>query len=332
MKRRKFLQNASLSTFGMVATASVIGCKNSTENTAVIASANIAIQPIVIATWRVPNATAKAWEVLQTGGTALDAVEQGCMIEEADVKNSSVGKGGMPDRDGNVTLDACIMDKDGNYGAVMCVQNITHVISLARKVMEETPHVILAGEGAEKFGYDLGFKKENLLTESSKKAWEKWKKTSDYKPIINIENHDTIGMLAIDHNGDISGACTTSGLSYKMAGRVGDSPIIGSGLFIDNEVGGATATGMGEEVLKTVGSFLIVELMRQGKTPQEACEEAVRRVVKKSGDRYKDFQVGFIALNKQGETGAYCIHEFFNYNIYSHGENKNHESLFFNKV
>jgi N4-(beta-N-acetylglucosaminyl)-L-asparaginase len=224
------------------------------------------------------------------------------------------------------------MDKDGNYGAVMCVQNITHVISLARKVMEETPHVILAGEGAENFGYDLGFKKENLLTESSKKAWEKWKVTSNYKPIINIENHDTIGMLAIDLNGDISGACTTSGLSYKMAGRVGDSPIIGSGLFIDNEVGGATATGMGEEVLKTVGSFLIVELMRQGKTPQEACEEAVRRVVKKSGNRYKDFQVGFIALNKKGETGAYCIHEFFNYNIYSDGGNKNYESLFFNKV
>jgi N4-(beta-N-acetylglucosaminyl)-L-asparaginase len=131
-----------------------------------------------------------------------------------------------------------------------------------------------------------------------------------------------IGMLAIDHNGDISGACTTSGLSYKMAGRVGDSPIIGSGLFIDNEVGGATATGMGEEVLKTVGSFLIVELMRQGKTPQEACEEAVRRVVKKSGDRYKDFQVGFIAINKQGETGAYCIHECFSYNIYKEGKIK----------
>ena len=212
------------------------------------------------------------------------------MIEEADVKNSSVGKGGLPDRDGNVTLDACIMDKDGNYGAVMCVQNITHVISLARKVMQETPHVILAGEGAEKFGDDLGFEKENLLTESSKKAWKKWKETSNYKPVINIENHDTIGMLAIDHNGDISGACTTSGLSYKMAGRVGDSPIIGAGLFIDNEVGGATATGMGEEVLKTVGSFLIVELMRQGKTPQEACEEAVRRVVKKSGIGIKIFK------------------------------------------
>ena len=333
MKRRNFLQKASLSTIGVVASASVVACNADKEKINISSNVNSTnVKPIVIATWNVPNATAKAWEALDNGGISLDAVEQGCMIEEADVKNSSVGKGGMPDRDGNVTLDACIMDKDGNYGAVMCVQNITHVISLARKVMEETPHVILAGEGAEKFGYDLGLKKENLLTESSKKAWEKWKKTSDYKPIINIENHDTIGMLAIDHNGDISGACTTSGLSYKMAGRVGDSPIIGSGLFIDNEVGGATATGMGEEVLKTVGSFLIVELMRQGKTPQEACEEAVRRVVKKSGDRYKDFQVGFIALNKQGETGAYCIHEFFNYNIYSHGENKNHESLFFNKV
>jgi len=333
MKRRNFLQKASLSTIGVVGSASVVACnadKEKNNSSSIINSTRV--KPIVIATWNVPNATAKAWEVLQKGGNSLDAVEQGCMIEEADVKNSSVGKGGLPDRDGNVTLDACIMDKDGNYGAVMCVQNITHVISLARKVMEETPHVILAGEGAENFGYDLGFKKENLLTESSKKAWEKWKVTSNYKPIINIENHDTIGMLAIDLNGDISGACTTSGLSYKMAGRVGDSPIIGSGLFIDNEVGGATATGMGEEVLKTVGSFLIVELMRQGKTPQEACEEAVRRVVKKSGNRYKDFQVGFIALNKKGETGAYCIHEFFNYNIYSDGGNKNYESLFFNKV
>jgi N4-(beta-N-acetylglucosaminyl)-L-asparaginase len=333
MKRRNFLQKASLSTIGVVASASVVACNADKEKINISSNVNSTnVKPIVIATWNVPNATAKAWEVLQNNGSSLDAVEQGCMIEEADVKNSSVGKGGAPDRDGNVTLDACIMDKDGNYGAVMCVQNITHVISLARKVMEETPHVILAGKGAENFGYDLGFKKENLLTESSKKAWEKWKETSDYKPVINIENHDTIGMLAIDHNGDISGACTTSGLSYKMAGRVGDSPIIGSGLFIDNEVGGATATGMGEEVLKTVGSFLIVELMRQGKTPQEACEEAVRRVVKKSGDRYKDFQVGFIALNKKGETGAYCIHEFFNYNVYKLGENKNYESLFYNQI
>ena len=333
MKRRNFLQKASLSTISVVASASVVACKADLEkNNSSNKVHSTSVKPIVIATWNVPNATAKAWKVLQNGGNSIDAVEQGCMIEEADVENSSVGKGGLPDRDGNVTLDACIMDKDGNYGAVMCVQNITHVISLARKVMEETPHVILAGEGAENFGYDLGFKKENLLTEPSKKAWEKWKETSDYKPVINIENHDTIGMLAIDHNGDISGACTTSGLAYKMAGRVGDSPIIGSGLFIDNEVGGATATGMGEEVLKTVGSFLIVELMRQGKTPQEACEEAVRRVVKKSGKRYKDFQVGFIAMNKQGETGAYCIHEWFSYTINNQGENNNYKSAYYNKA
>ncbi len=289
MKRRKFLKNSSLSGIGLVAASSLAACKTEDDNKIIAKNSN-PIKPIVIATWRVPNATAKAWEVLQNGGSSLDAVQQGVMIEEADVKNSSVGKGGLPDRDGNVTLDACIMDKDGNYGAVMCVQNITHVISVARKVMEDTPHVILAGKGAEQFAYSKGFKKENLLTESSKKAWEEWKKKSEYKPIINIENHDTIGMLAIDKKGDISGACTTSGLAYKMAGRVGDSPVIGSGLFIDNEVGGATATGMGEEVLKTVGCFLIVELMRQGKSPQEACEEAVKRVVKKSGDRYKDFQ------------------------------------------
>lgn len=333
MKRRNFLQKASLSTIGVVASASVAGCKPQKEDRSLITTVRSEIElPIVIATWRVPNATAKAWDVLQNGGSSLDAVEQGCMIEEADITNSSVGKGGLPDREGRVTLDACIMDKEGNYGAVICVQNITHVISLARKVMEETPHAILAGKGAEIFGYEQGFKKENLLTASSKKAWEIWKKTSQYKPIINIENHDTIGMLAIDKNGDISGACTTSGLSYKMAGRVGDSPIIGSGLFIDNEVGGATATGMGEEVLKTVGSFLIVELMRQGKTPQEACQEAVKRVVKKSGNRFKDFQVGFIAINKKGETGAYCIHELFNYTICRNGVNQNYISDYFIKV
>lgn len=333
MKRRKFLQNASLSTLGVVAAASAIGCDSTNENKEVTAPVftGEATKPLVIATWRVPNATAKAMEVLEKGGSSLDAVEQGCMVEEADVKNTSVGKGGLPDREGRVTLDACIMDKNGDYGAVMCVQNITHVISLARKVMEDSPHVIMVGEGAELFGYSKGFEKENLLTEESRKAWEKWKEKSEYKPIINIENHDTIGMLAIDNNGDISGACTTSGLAYKMAGRVGDSPVIGSGLFIDNEIGGCTATGMGEEVLKTVAAFLVVELMRQGRSPQDACEEAINRIVKKAGPRYKDFQVGLIAVNKQGETGAYCIHEWFNYNLYVNGENKNYKSDFYNK-
>ncbi len=331
MKRRNFLKNASLSTIGVVAAVNVAGCETKKEEKAIPVAGKDPVRPLVIATWNTPSAVNAAAEVLAKGGTSLDAVEQGCIVEEANVKNTTVGKGGLPDRDGRVTLDACIMNKEGGYGAVMCVQNITHVISLARKVMEETPHVIMVGEGAEQFGYSQGFKKENLLTESSKKAWEKWKEKSEYKPIINIENHDTIGMLAIDENGDISGACTTSGLAYKMAGRVGDSPVIGSGLFIDNEVGGATATGLGEEVLKTVGSFLIVELMRQGKTPQEACEEAIKRIVNKPGSNYKNFQVGYVAVNKQGDYGAYSIHKHFSYNLYKDKENKNHKSDFYIK-
>lgn len=320
MNRRKFLQNTALSGLGLATASSVLG--KSLENLPDENSPQSQKGPLVIATWNVPNATAKAWEVLEKGGSALDAVEKGCNVEEEDPKNSSVGYGGLPDREGIVTLDACIMDEKGNYGSVVFMQNIVHAISVARKVMEETPHVLMAGKGAEEFAVSQGFKRTDLLTESSKKAWEEWKVTSEYKPIINIENHDTIGMLAMDKNGNLSGGCTTSGLAYKMHGRVGDSPIIGSGLFVDNEVGAATATGLGEEVLKTVGSFLIVELMRHGRTPQQACEEAVNRIMKKQMHR-KDFQVGFIALNNKGEVGAYSVHGGFSYQIYQNGENKN---------
>lgn len=312
MKRRKFLKNSSLSTAGIFSASLLASCEMDKKPQAV----NKTIKPIVIATWDVLNATNKAWQVLNNAGTALDAVEQGVMIEEADINNQSVGKGGRPDRDGNVTLDACIMDKDSNCGAVLYLKNIVHPISVARKVMEETPHVMLAGKGAELFAYQKGFKKENLLTEKSKAEWLEWKKTSKYQPVINIENHDTIGMLAIDSKGDIAGACTTSGMAYKIGGRVGDSPIIGAGLFVDNEVGGATATGVGEEVVRTVGSFLIVELMRQGKTPQEACEEGVKRIISKNNEKL-DFQIGFIAINKKGETGGYCIQPGFTYRVYS---------------
>lgn len=334
MKRRKFLKRASLTGIGVAVGTSIFANtpsnklnefkENSLSNT-------IENLPIVISTWNVPNATKIAGILLEEGSTSIDAIEKGCMIEEADLNNQSVGNGGRPDRDGHVTLDACIMDKNGNYGSVIYMQNIVHAIAVARKVMEDTPHVILAGKGAEEFAISKGFKKTNLLTEASKKAWEEWKKESNYQPLINIENHDTIGMLAIDKYGDISGGCTTSGLAYKMAGRVGDSPIIGSGLFIDNQVGGATATGMGEEVLKTVGSFLIVELMRQGKTPQEACEEAILRIVTKN-DNYKKFQVGYIAINKKGETGYYSIHEYFSVSIYKDNNCINLPSDFFNKT
>ncbi|WP_430413229.1 isoaspartyl peptidase/L-asparaginase family protein [Kordia sp.] len=338
MKRRKFIQSAALTGLGLTVGTALASCADEKNTETGVATAKATttntkpVRPLVIATWNTPLAVETAAKVLEKGGSVVDAVEEGCKIEEANEKGQSVGKGGLPDRDGNVTLDACIMDTHGNYGAVLGVQNIMHVISLARKVMEDTPHVMLIGKGAEKFAYEKGFKKENLLTEASKKAWEEWKIKSEYKPIINIENHDTIGMLAIDKNGDISGACTTSGLAYKMAGRVGDSPIIGGGLFVDNEIGGASATGLGEEVLKTVGSFLIVELMRQGKSPQEACEEAIRRIVEKPNSNFKNFQVGYIAVNKQGETGAYSIHEWFSYNLYKEGENKNIQSDFYNKT
>lgn len=313
MKRRKFIQNTALGSLGIATSASALACNETAkkaENETLFSYSEEIQKPKVIATWNVNAAVDKAWQVLSNGKLAIDAIEQGCMIEEANAEGQSVGMGGLPDRDGNVTLDACIMNEKGNYGAVVYLQNIKHPISVARKVMEDTPHVILAGKGAEQFAIAQGFAPENLLTEKSKKAWEEWKKTSKYKPIINIENHDTIGMLAIDKNGNLSGGCTTSGLAYKMAGRVGDSPIIGSGLFVDNEVGAATATGLGEEVLKTVGSFLIVELMRQGKSPQEACEEAISRIVK-NNPKVEDFQVGYIAMNKRGETGYYSIHKGF---------------------
>jgi len=331
MKRRQFIKTSTISTLGIAVAGSAIACQTyqkDSENSAVPITSK-PNYPVVVATWNYPNAIAKAWEVLSEGKTALDAVEEGCKVEEANIKNQSVGKGGRPDRDGQVTLDASIMDKDGNCGAVVYLKNMTHAISVARKVMEDTPHVMLAGDGAEAFAKSLGLNAENLLTEDSKTQWENWKKESKYEPIINIENHDTIGMLAIDKNGDISGACSTSGLAYKMRGRVGDSPIIGSGLFIDNEVGGCTATGMGEEVVKTVGSFLVVELMRQGKSPQEACEEAVNRIVKKPNSNYKNFQVGYVALNKQGEMGSYAIHQGFTVSKFQNHKSENLPSKFY---
>jgi len=292
---------------------------------------NSSVDPLVIATWDVKKATKKAWEIISSNGNSLDAIEQGCMIEEANKDGQSVGIGGLPDREGNVTLDACIMDHYGNCGSVVYLKDIKHAISVARMVMEKTPHVMLAGDGAKKFAISMGFKKENLLTEKSKKDWIKWKENEEYNPIINIENHDTIGMLAIDKNKNISGGCTTSGLAYKMQGRVGDSPIIGSGLFIDNEVGGAVATGLGEEVLKTVGSFLVVELMRQGYSPEDACKIAIERIVKKPGSNYKNFQVGYIALNKKGETGSYSIQNGFSMTQYDKTGNVNYDSPYFHK-
>lgn len=277
-------------------------------------------KPIVLSTWDFGvQANEVAWHILSQGGSALDAVEQGVRLTELDPSERSVGFGGRPDRDGIVTLDACIMDHHVNIGAVAGLENIKHPISVARAVMEKTPHVMLVGAGALQFAKEQGFPEENLLTPESEKEWKEWLKTAKYEPVVNIENHDTIGMIALDEFGNLSGACTTSGMAFKMHGRVGDSPIIGAGLYVDNEVGAATATGHGEEVIRTVGSHLVVELMRQGRKPQVACEEAVKRIVKFTKNRGKsleNIQVGFIALSKKGEYGAYCIHPGFNYAKY----------------
>ncbi|HSR59945.1 MAG TPA: N(4)-(beta-N-acetylglucosaminyl)-L-asparaginase [Robiginitalea sp.] len=312
MHRRKFLRNSSLGSAGLLGATALNACRDATPQDQPAASSGTPIKPVAVCTWNFGNATARAWSVLEPGGSALDAVEAGVMVEEADPNNQTVGLGGRPDRDGHVTLDACIMDPDGRCGAVMALEGFVHPVSVARKVMEETPHVILVGEGAARFALEQGFEQTDLLTEASRREWEEWQKEAEYKPVINIENHDTIGMITLDAGGRMAGACTTSGMAYKMRGRVGDSPVIGAGLYVDDEVGGAAATGVGEEVVRTVGSFLIVELMRQGMSPQKACEEGVRRIMMKNRGR-TDFQIGFVALNKQGESGAFCIHPGFSY-------------------
>tara|TARA_B100000989_G_scaffold10466_1_gene7093 strand:+ start:606 stop:1562 length:957 start_codon:yes stop_codon:yes gene_type:complete len=274
-----------------------------------------------ISTWKTTEANLKAGLMLDKGIDGLSAAVSGVAIEEENPKNTTVGFGGAPDRSGRVTLDACVMNHLGDCGSVVAVENIVNVARLAKDVMEKTPHVMLAGKGAEEFAISQGYEKIDLLTEKSKEDWKKWLENEEYKPVINIENHDTIGMLCLDKNNNISGACTTSGLAYKMKGRVGDSPIIGSGLFIDNKIGGAVATGLGEEVLKTVGSFLVVELMRQGMSPQDACEAAVKRIVSTNSQKNK-FQVAYIAINKNGDVGSYSVEPGFTYMDYFNGENK----------
>lgn len=282
--------------------------------------------PKVISTWRNIDANAVAWKVLQAGGYALDAVEAGARVPEANPNDTSVGYGGLPDRDGFVTLDASIMDEKANCGAVAFVRGYRHVVSIARRVMEKTPHIMLVGNGAEQFAAQQGFKQEKLLTPASEKAWREWLKKAEYKPYHNPGQHDTIGILALDSQGRLCGACTTSGMAFKMHGRVGDSPIIGAGLYVDGEVGAATATGVGEEMIRIAGSHTVVELMRQGYTPQQACEEAVKRVIKKRGEeKARLLGVAFIAMNIRGETGAYSTTSDFEYTLTAPG--LNHEVI-----
>lgn len=299
------------------------------------------VKPIIVSTWDSGMPVNKAaWPLLQNNGTALDAVETGARYME-DQLDCCVGLGGFPDRDGIVTLDACIMDHAFNCGAVAGLEQIKHPISVARKIMERTPHVLLVGNGAQQFALENGFGKEpKELSPSAEKAYKNWLLKSEYKPVINIENkkengpfapaffddgkpnHDTMGIVALDAMGNLSGAVTTSGMAFKVHGRVGDSPIIGAGLYVDNEVGAATSSGLGEEVIRICGTHLVVEYMRLGLTPEEACKKAVERIVQHKKDKAKDFQVGFLALNNKGEYGAYAIQRGFVFSVKSTNEER----------
>jgi len=326
--RRKFLQASFLSSIGITlkqqSIAGVIGWNE-----------NIKGKPIVISTWDAGIAANKgAWEILGREGRALDAVEKGVMVTEAS-QNCCVGLGANPDRDGFVTLDACIMDENFNCGSVAFLERIKHPIAVARRVMEKTPHVMLVGSGAQQFAVAEGFPlEEQKLSPDAQKAYDNWLKKSEYKPpVINIENkqghgpfapsrldngewnHDTIGMIAMDTKGNLSGSCTTSGAGFKIRGRLGDSPIIGAGLYVDNAVGACTATGQGEDVIRVAGSHAVVECMRQGLSPEAACKKIIERIVKIKGDKIKQIQVAFLALSKKGEAGAFSIHKGFSYAV-----------------
>jgi N4-(beta-N-acetylglucosaminyl)-L-asparaginase len=334
LNRRKFLQFSAL-------TAPLLSAKR------VLANGSGQTKPIVISTWDTgKDVNTQAWKILSANGRALDAVEAGARHIE-DLINCCVGLGGYPDRDGIVTLDSCIMDEHANCGAVAGLEQIKHPVSVARKVMETTPHVLLVGQGAQQFAIENGFTKEpQKLSPDAEKAYKEWIKKSEYKPVINIENkkengpfapaffddgsanHDTMGLVALDSSGNMSGAVTTSGMAFKIHGRVGDSPIIGAGLFVDNEVGAATSTGVGEEVIRICGTHLVVEFMRQGNSPEMACRKAVERIVKRDPEKARTLQVGFLALNKKGEYGAYAIQKEFVFCVKSNEEEKLYPSKF----
>jgi isoaspartyl peptidase/L-asparaginase-like protein (Ntn-hydrolase superfamily) len=314
--RRRFLQ---LSALGTAALAAGCGAPSTDEQPAASSppASGPVKGPVVLSTWDhgLP-ANAKAWSVLGQGGSVLDAVEQGVAVVESDLTNRSVGLGGNPDREGFVTLDACIQDHDGRAGAVAFLQDIEHPISVARAIMERTPHLMLVGEGAQRWALSNGFSLKKVDIPEVRAAYEQWLLTSEYKPISNIENHDTIGLIAMDAGGNLAGSCTTSGMAYKIHGRVGDSPIIGAGLFVDGDVGAACATGTGELVIRIAGSHTVVELMRQGVEPEEACRQAVQRVLAKNPG-LSGHQVGFLALRKDGVHGACSLVKGFNYALHN---------------
>ncbi|GIX06083.1 MAG: N(4)-(beta-N-acetylglucosaminyl)-L-asparaginase [Candidatus Poribacteria bacterium] len=273
-------------------------------------------RPIAVATWRfgLPAVEASG-RAFQEGGSAMDAVEAGIRVAELDPSVDSVGYGGLPNADGVVQLDAAVMDGPTHEaGAVGALEGFRTPISIARRVMERSRHVFLVGEGARQFALREGFQEETTLTEEAKRRWEEWrtKRVAHQQPA----GHDTIGLVAMDSTGNLAVGCSTSGLAFKEPGRVGDSPLIGSGLYVDNEVGGASATGVGEAILRFCLSFLVVELMRNGLSPQEACVQAIRRMVRK-GRKFRKLHAAVIALDRSGRVGGYANHDRFSYAVWT---------------
>jgi N4-(beta-N-acetylglucosaminyl)-L-asparaginase len=264
--------------------------------------------PLVIATWAFAEpGTLRAMQTLAEGGSVLDAVEQGIRVVEVGKNDRSVGLNGIPNAAGIAQLDACIMNgPDHKAGSVAALESVKHPISVARRVMEKTPHVMLVGEGARMFALQQGF--ETVPTDAPEKH-ALWHKEQLAKGERNLPknpeapNRDTITLLVLNANGDIAGGCSTSGLSGKLPGRVGDSPIIGSGLYVDNDVGAAGATGRGENIMRHCGSFMVVENMRRGMHPQAACEDVVKRIARKRGG-LDNLGIHFLAFDKKGRHGA----------------------------
>lgn len=311
LSRRNFFGRFAAAAAGGAAVA-----KDAAADAPADLSRRSARRPLYVSTWAFGKAVNdKALEAQQNGADRLGAIEAGVWVAEEDAANSSVGLGGTPNADGAVQLDACIMDGPGHRaGSVAALEDILHPISVARKIMEDTPHVMLAGTGARQYALANGFEKTNLLTPEREKAWKEWRKVQRQKTRADEDNHDTITLLSLDADGNLAGGCSTSGWGYKIPGRVGDSPIIGGGLYVDNEVGACGATGKGENIMRYCASFLCVEFMRMGLDPQSACIATIRRLARIDPEGL-DLSIFFIALDKQGRFGAAGVGEGFDYAV-----------------
>lgn len=302
--------------------------------------------PFLLTTWSFgPVGNDAAYPILARGGDALDAVVHAASVIESDPTIDSVGVGGLPDYDGEVSLDACVMTDPNRAGAVAFIRHYPNPAAIARRVMEKTIHITLAGDGAEEFAAREGFARATLLTPEARRVWEQWRADPDgidrdkYKgwlPPRNVEelrpvirapgavaagparaapgagSHDTVGILALDARGRLAGACSTSGMAFKVPGRVGDSPIIGQGLYVDQRAGAATATGTGELITGVCGSFLIVEQMRRGASPLDAILEALGRIRDRFALR-EEHQVAFLAVNPKGEWASAALRPGFHH-------------------